>query len=326
MQWSLTHETCFEPTPIPGSLGRNCRTACQRRTPGRRIQDKTQEGLDRQSGRKDALGVEGGRVRRHGDRQMDETPEDVAKGRKLAESPPMEIHSVLYGWANFNSEKAESVTGELAKVDRALKAARLRANALPLVPCRLTRSVKVPQPREFDIELDEKTSYVRQGRPGRQLPYAEYIAEQNRATDASRKAVEALIPVAEKTGVIIAGERLEPVLGQAESVRQFRRLFRQPVRQGLFRHRQSRQVREAGGVVRGLGQTDRQAARQGFQGRQGGETRGEFVDIRDGDVNWPAVRQHIERIGYNDYMTIEGSGGSSLERTQESVVRPDHCR
>ena len=46
---------------------------------------------------------------------------------------------------------------------------------------------------------------------------------------------------------------------------------------------------------------------------------GAFVDIRDGDVNWPAVRQHIERIGYNDYMTIEGSGGLSLEERSKRL-------
>jgi len=40
---------------------------------------------------------------------------------------------------------------------------------------------------------------------------------------------------------------------------------------------------------------------------------GKFVDIRDGDVDWPAVRKCIDQIGYNGYMTIEGSGGLSVE-------------
>ncbi|MBQ9454459.1 MAG: hypothetical protein IJU53_02170 [Thermoguttaceae bacterium] len=33
---------------------------------------------------------------------------------------------------------------------------------------------------------------------------------------------------------------------------------------------------------------------------------GGFCEIRSGSVNWPAVRQAIEDIGYNGFMTIEG--------------------
>ena len=40
---------------------------------------------------------------------------------------------------------------------------------------------------------------------------------------------------------------------------------------------------------------------------------GEFVDIREGSINWPTVRQALDDIGYNGWMTIEGSGGLALE-------------
>jgi len=39
---------------------------------------------------------------------------------------------------------------------------------------------------------------------------------------------------------------------------------------------------------------------------------GKFVHPRDGSVNWPAVRQEIENIGYNGFLTIE-DGGLALE-------------
>jgi len=32
-----------------------------------------------------------------------------------------------------------------------------------------------------------------------------------------------------------------------------------------------------------------------------------------GSINWPTVRQALDDIGYNGWMTIEGSGGLALE-------------
>ena len=34
---------------------------------------------------------------------------------------------------------------------------------------------------------------------------------------------------------------------------------------------------------------------------------GDFCDIREGSVDWPAVRKALDEIGYNGWMTIEGS-------------------
>ena len=39
---------------------------------------------------------------------------------------------------------------------------------------------------------------------------------------------------------------------------------------------------------------------------------GNFVHPRDGSVNWPAVREELEKVGYNGWMSIE-DGGLSLE-------------
>jgi hexulose-6-phosphate isomerase len=46
---------------------------------------------------------------------------------------------------------------------------------------------------------------------------------------------------------------------------------------------------------------------------------GKFVDIRDGSVDWPSVRREIDRIGYGGWMTIEGSGGLSLEEKSKRL-------
>ena len=39
---------------------------------------------------------------------------------------------------------------------------------------------------------------------------------------------------------------------------------------------------------------------------------GKFVHPRDGSINWPAVRQALDKIGYNGWLSIE-DGGLPLE-------------
>ena len=46
---------------------------------------------------------------------------------------------------------------------------------------------------------------------------------------------------------------------------------------------------------------------------------GRFVDIRDGSVNWPLIRKELDKIGYSGWMTIEGSGGLSLEERSKRL-------
>jgi len=43
---------------------------------------------------------------------------------------------------------------------------------------------------------------------------------------------------------------------------------------------------------------------------------GKFVNIREGSVRWPVVRQAIERVGYQGWMTIEGGKCSREEHSQ----------
>ena len=46
---------------------------------------------------------------------------------------------------------------------------------------------------------------------------------------------------------------------------------------------------------------------------------GKFVNIRDGSVDWPAVRRELDRVGYNGWMTIEGSGKLSMEEKSKRL-------
>jgi sugar phosphate isomerase/epimerase len=41
-----------------------------------------------------------------------------------------------------------------------------------------------------------------------------------------------------------------------------------------------------------------------------------FCNIRDGSVNWPAVREALDEIGYNGWLTIEGGDLSPAEHSK----------
>ena len=46
---------------------------------------------------------------------------------------------------------------------------------------------------------------------------------------------------------------------------------------------------------------------------------GKWANIRDGSVDWPLVRRELDKVGYNGWATIEGSGGLSLEEKSKRL-------
>lgn len=230
---------------------------------------------------------------------------EAANIRKLAEGMDMRIHSVLYGWANFNTD---SVNADIESVARSLQtAAAYGADALLLVPCRIG-GMKMPEPWEFDIEFDEKTGHVLRVVSGDNSPYKDYIEAHNHAIDTSREAVKRLIPVAEKTGVIIALENVWNNLWVKPAIfAHFVKSFDHPKVQAYFDI--GNHVKYAPPVdwIRALGKTIVKLHVKDFLLNPDGHG-GKFVHPRDGSVDWPAVRRELEKIGYNGWMTIEDDG------------------
>jgi L-ribulose-5-phosphate 3-epimerase len=216
------------------------------------------------------------------------TPAEAAEGRKRAEKLGMRIHSVLRGWTNFNSPETSQVADDVASVETALRAAQgYGADAVLLVPCRVGK-MAIPEDRE-------------------------YIEAQNYATDASRKAVEKLIPVAEKTGVIIALENVWNNLWVKPALfAHFVASFRSPWVQCYFDIGNHVKYAMPEEWIRALGKLIVKLHVKDFKLNADGRG-GKFVDIRDGSVDWPLVRRELDQVGYNGWMTIEGSGGLSLE-------------
>jgi hexulose-6-phosphate isomerase len=242
----------------------------------------------------------------------DVDPDKAADGRKLAEAAGMKIHAVLRGWTNFNSPDAAQVKSDIESVERALAASQAYgADALLLVPCRIG-GMPMPEAWEFDIEFDDQTGHVRRVVKGDNAKYEEYIKAHNHAVDASRQAVEKLIPVAEKTKVVIALENVWNNLWvKPEIFAHFIRSFDNRWVQCYFDIGNHVKYALPEEWIRALGKLIVKVHVKDFQLNPDGHG-GKFVDIRDGSVNYPAVRAELDKIGYNGWMTIEGSGDLPL--------------
>ncbi len=244
---------------------------------------------------------------------------DAVAARKLAEKNGMTIHSVLRGWTNFNSPDAGKVASDIESVETALKACQgFGGSAVLLVPCRVG-GMPMPEVWEFDIEFDEKSGHVKKVVAGDNSQYAAYIEAQNYATDSSRKAIEKLIPMAEKTGVVIAVENVWNNLWvKPKLFANFVASFNSPWVQAYFDIGNHVKYAAPEEWIQALGKLIAKCHVKDFKLNPNGQG-GRFVDIRDGSVNWPVVREALDKIGYNGWMTIEGSGGLSLDEKSKRL-------
>jgi hexulose-6-phosphate isomerase len=239
---------------------------------------------------------------------------EAAKAREAAASLGMTIHSVLRGWAEFNSPDPAKVEATFKTTEDALRAAQAYgAAAVLLVPCRIG-GMKMPQPWEFHLDFDDTTGRLRKVVVGDNAPYQAYIEAHNHAIDTSREAVKRLIPLAEKTGVVIALENVWNNLWvRPDHFRQFVASFANPWVKAYFdignhvKYAPSEQwILTLGSLIAKVHVKDFKLSASDPAGG------GDFVNIRDGSVRWPVIRAALDRVGYNGWLTIEG-GDLSLE-------------
>ena len=145
---------------------------------------------------------------------------EAAKMREVADTIGMRVHSVLYGWAEFNSPDKSEVERTFAESQAALRTAEaFGAETVLLVPAgsaaaadarehRRGSALRMPRPWEFQIEFNPANGHLSRVVYGDNAPYADYIAAHNHATDTSLEWVKRLIPLAEKTKVVIALENV----------------------------------------------------------------------------------------------------------------------
>ncbi len=253
--------------------------------------------------------------------------EKAAQARAVAEKLEMKIHSVMRGWTNFNHP--DKLEADMDSVRLALESAKgYGADAVLLVPCTLPGAMagKVPHPWEFQIEFDPDTmmiSKVVAGGDEENMPYAKYIEGHNYATKVTLEAVTKLISDAEKTGVVIALENV------------WNNLWVQPaIAAALVRKFDSPWVRfymDLGNHVKYAPTTEWLKAFKegeiakmhvkGFKLNENGQD-GSWVNAREASIDWPAVRQLIDDLNYNGWLTVEEGGSPEFHNeTLDMIIR-----
>jgi hexulose-6-phosphate isomerase len=234
------------------------------------------------------------------------TPQQAETARAAAEALGLRIHSVLFGWADFNRGEAAMARG-IAQMEAALRASRAYGgNTVLFVPCKIG-GMPIPAPWEFDIRFDEKTTHLKQVVRGDNTKYRQYIDAHNQAIDASREGVRKLIPAAERLGIVIALENVwnnllvEPVLHA-----NFVASFDSPWVRAYFDIGNHVKYAPPQQWIHTLGKLIAKCHVKDFKLNPNGHD-GSFCEMRDGSINWPAVRQALEAIGYHGWLSIEDS-------------------
>lgn len=252
--------------------------------------------------------------------------------RAAAESLGLRIHSVLRGSAAFNSVDQGQVDQSYATTEDALRSAQaLGADAVLLVPCRVDArtpggsgqktSLLMPRPWEFQIEFDEKTGHVQRVVAGDNAPYADYIRAQNHAVDTSVPLVKRLIPLAEKTGVVLAIENVWNNLWASPAYfRHFVASFGSRWVQAYYdvgNHvkftRPEEWILTLGPLLKKIHLKDYWLDPADPDGQ------GKFVNLRDGSVRWPIVRVALDQVGYDGWVTIEAPINLTLSQQVERM-------
>ncbi len=240
---------------------------------------------------------------------------DAAAARKMAESLGMRIHSVLFGWGNMNESDA-ALADCVAKMETALRTAKVYgADTMLYVPC-YVGGMPMPDPWLFDIRFDKKTGHLKQVVADSNPKYQKYIDAHNHATDTSREGIKRLIPTAKKTGVIIAVENVwNNFCVKPDLAANFVASFNSPWVRAYFDIGNHVRYAPPQDWIRTFGKLVAKCHVKDFKLNANGHD-GTFCNIRDGSVNWPAVRAALDAVGYKGWMTIEGGDLSLAENSR----------
>ena len=220
------------------------------------------------------------------------TPQQAAATRELADKIGIRIQSVM-GGGSPNGLRVAAAYG---------------AAGVLHVPGGVG-GVPMPEPWEYEIEFDEANGHLTRVVKGDNAKYQAYMEAHNRSMDSAREHLKKLIPIAEETKVVIALENVWNNFCVKPSI--FRWLvasFQSPWVKAYFdvgnhvKYLTPPEVwiREFGSLLAQVHIKDFQLNPDNHGGR--------FVHPRDGSVNWPAVRQALEDVGYNGWLTIEDGG------------------
>lgn len=230
--------------------------------------------------------------------------------RLTAEKYNLRIHSVMRGWASFNSPDDAVRQKSIDETATAIQtASAMGADTILLVPCR-TDVKPIPDPWNFNIEFDPKTLAVKKVVKGNNAQYADYINAQNAATEMSTAAINSLVPLAAKWGVRIAIENvwnnlwITPALYAA-----FVRRFDTPWVGAYFDMGNHTRYFRAEDYISALNSKIVRLHIKGYsvteaKNKSGGGP-GDWTAIDKASIDWKSVRKALDNIGYSGYVSVE---------------------
>jgi len=241
--------------------------------------------------------------------KKDVTIEQAVQGRIIAEKHGLKIHSFMGGWANFNHAEEDGRRKAIEDVKRLIRVtAAYGASAVLLVPCRVGGTM--PKPSQFKIDFDPETLKVKAVVAGDNAPFAAYIEAQNQATELSCRAIEELIPVAAREGVIIALENVWNNLWVLpDFAAAFVRSFDNAWVKAYFDLGNNIRYAPTEQWLRTLGKSIVKLHIKDFKIDREKKNDGDFVPIGKGSIDWKSVRKVIDEVGYNGWVTIEDVAG-----------------
>jgi hexulose-6-phosphate isomerase len=305
------------------------------------------------------------------------TPLTPAQARDLlllVEKTGLRVHSVLRGWAAFNSTVPEQVQTSFAACENALRTAQmLGADAVLMVTCQVPVPVfnpgggrgrgdggrargaatpaatpapaapttaatpaagqaapaarrgggglgaptpfRMPDPWEFQIEFDQKTGLISKVVYGDNAPYAEYIKLHNHAIQTSTEWTKKLIPLAQKTKVVIAIENVWNNLWVEPKIfRHFIASFNSPWVKAYYDIGNNIKWAPPEEWVLTLGDLLAKIHVKDYKLDPMSPTgNGSWAAIREGSTRWPVLRAALDRVNYNGWLTVEGTEGLTIE-------------
>jgi hexulose-6-phosphate isomerase len=234
--------------------------------------------------------------------------EQARANRLIAEKHDISVHSVMRGWANFN--QPNNYEADIESVKTALRvASAYGADGVLLVTCRIG-GMRMPEPWNFDIDFDPQTLMIKTVAEGDNTPYADYIAAHNAATEASIRAIEALIPTAAKEGVRILIENVwNNLWSTPKFFAAFCKYFDHPWVGCYFDMGNHTRYARCEEWIKELGNSLVKLHIKGFKvtevkGKLGGGP-GNWSRIDEASIDWKSVRKLLADLRYNGWLTIE---------------------
>ncbi len=244
---------------------------------------------------------------------------EAEKTRAITDGLGLRIHSVMFGWAKFNSDKKDQVNGTISKMTDAIETARAYgADTVLLVPGRIDVE-PMPKPWEFNVRFNRETGHLIAVVDSGNDRYSKYIAAHNFAHEKFQTAIDRLVPKARQAGVVIAVENVwNNMFVDPRHMAHFVDSFHSPYVRAYFDIGNHVKYSPPEDWIRILGRRIAKCHVKDFKLNPGGQG-GKFANIRDGSVDWAAVMAALRREGYNGWMTIEGSVALSLEERSKRL-------